>query len=98
MSDRIIILSIFVLLGGLSTIIATFVDDSSQWYLVSGFLYIVLAIALYLPTDNFKKIVTTEGNDIAELGRAFKELGRGMIAVNLFTALNVIAYTMIWLD
>ena len=99
MSIRMIILSVFILLGGISAIVATLVDDgASNWFLVSGVLYIVLAIVLYLPSDNFRRIVTTEGNDIAELGRAFKELGRGMLAVNLVTALNVIAYVMIWLD
>ena len=98
MSSRMIFLSVFVLIGGISTIIGAILDEQSIWFYVSGILYLILAVVLYLPSDNFKNIVTTEGNDIKELGRAFRELGRGMILVNLFTALNVIAYIMIWID
>ncbi|MHA2253115.1 MAG: hypothetical protein ACXAD7_22320 [Candidatus Kariarchaeaceae archaeon] len=98
MSNRIVLLSIVVLVGGISIVMGTLLEELSFWLYATGMLYIFLALVLYLPSDNFKKIVTTEGTDIKELGRAFREFGNGMILVNIFTALNVIAYIMIWID
>lgn len=47
--------------------------------IVIGFVLIVSSVLFYLPADNFTRIVNTEGNDIGELLRGFKELNRGML-------------------
>lgn len=68
---------VFGLLAIISSVITEIV-----WVNVLFFGFLVVAgITFYLPTDNFIKIVKTEGNDIEELMKGFKELYYGWIVV-----------------
>jgi len=41
---------------------------------INGIVLIAFGLAFYLPTDNLKRIATTEGNDIPELMTALGEM------------------------
>ncbi|MEM7118194.1 MAG: hypothetical protein AAF614_37550 [Chloroflexota bacterium] len=43
---------------------------------ITGFISMGLAVMLYQPLDNFKRITTTKGNDINELMTAVDEMSR----------------------
>lgn len=90
LSNRMITLSIVIILGGISTWVEFFLSDGVIADLLSAALYVMMGYTLFLPVDNFKKIVTTQGNDIKELMIGFKELDKWMLYVNIITALLVI--------
>jgi hypothetical protein len=87
---RMLALAVAIGLGGIANLVLYFMDGESWSLLVSGLLYLVMAVTFFLPLDNFKKIIETEGNDIKELMTAFKELDKGWLVVNIVTALVVI--------
>ena len=88
--QRMLVMIFLIGLGGIATLVLYFMDSESWAILISGFLYLVLAVTFYLPLDNFKKIIETEGNDIKELMIAFKELDIGWLVANVVTGLVVI--------
>ena len=90
LNQKMMILSVLIALGGIANIILFFVTDGSWAIMTSGILYLTMAVTFFLPLDNFKKIIHTEGNDIKELMVAFKELDKGWLIVNIVTALVVI--------
>ena len=61
-----------IVFGGLALVFSIISFDlvASLYF---GF-FIIAGISFYLPTDNFRRIAKTEGNDIEELIQGFKEL------------------------
>ena len=58
--------------------------------LVNGITSIVLGIVLLRPTDNLRRIVKTEGGDIAELMTGLRELLGGFKLVVVLTVFYII--------
>ncbi len=56
--------------GGLTT--------ASLIPLIVGVIAVVAGVIFYRPTDNLRRIVKTEGNDISEMMTAMKEIISGM--------------------
>ena len=67
------ITSIIVVIFGVLALIFSLINVDISSSLYFGF-FIIAGISFYLPTDNFRKIAKTEGNDIKELIQGFKEL------------------------
>ena len=63
--------------------------------LIEAILYLGIAATFYFPINNFKLIVTTQGRDIDELAKGFKELNKGMLFVVLLTLANAILFLII---
>jgi hypothetical protein len=83
-------MAVLIGLGGIATVVQ-FLTGAGGWImLVQGIVYLVLAISFYLPVDNFKKIVSTEGKDITELMIGFSDMDKGWLAANIVTAVLVI--------
>ena len=59
--------------------------DTGAFDIISGITVLCIGVSLYFPTDNFKNIVTTTGEDIKELLQAFSELDKGWLIVNIVT-------------
>ena len=63
--------------------------------------FLLFGIILFFPTDNFLKITTTRGNDIAELMTGTKELAQGLKFMNIvliFNRLLIIASVIVALN
>ncbi len=54
--------------------ISTFISVVGVLY---GVLFIIVGVAFFRPSDNFRRVTTTEGNDIVEVMTALKELRTG---------------------
>jgi hypothetical protein len=84
------IMSALIGLGGIATVVQ-FLAGAGGWImLVQGIVYLAMAVTFYLPVDNFKKIVSTEGKDITELMTGFSDMDKGWLVVNIVTAVLVI--------
>ena len=53
-------------------------------FLIIALVNVAIGIVFYRPTNNFKRIATTEGNDIKELMSAFAKLTSGFNLLNYF--------------
>jgi hypothetical protein len=83
-------MSALIGIGGIATVVQ-FLAGAGGWImLVQGIVFLVLATTFYLPVDNFKKIVRTEGKDITELMTGFSDMDKGWLVVNIVTAVLVI--------
>ncbi len=95
LSRNMIILAIVIFTGGVATILQFALGDLRVLLIIDGILYCIMALTFYFPTDNFKRIVTTEGKDIPELMTAFNELDKGWLIVNLVTLVSrIVAFIM----
>jgi hypothetical protein len=64
--------------------------------LIAGAFAIVQSIVFFRPTDNLKNIVTTKGEDIAELMQGIRELAAGLkIVVILLGSMAVVVVATI---
>ena len=77
-------------IGGIATVVQFMTGEGGWIVLVQGIVFLVLAITFYLPVDNFKKIVSTEGKDITELMTGFSDMDKGWLVVNFVTAVLVV--------
>jgi hypothetical protein len=77
-------------IGGIATVVQFITGEGSWIVLVQGIVYLVLAVTFYLPVDNFKKIVRTEGKDISELMTGFSDMDKGWLVVNFVTTVLVV--------
>lgn len=89
---RMLLMAILVLVGGAYSIVFALTGSFQLLLIVSGILYVVMAITFYLPLDNFKKIISTEGQDITELMTALNEMDKGWFIVNVFSVLVLLTY------
>lgn len=88
LSRRLVIVSVLVFL--LSAYgFAMFLLHGGVFSLVEAIIGVVMAVTFFMPADNFRRITTTQGRDITELMRAFTELSKGWLVVNLVTAVLV---------
>ncbi len=93
-----VLLSIVVFLGGVATVIQWLLEPSKILLLANGLMYIVLAVTIYLPVDNLKRIVQTEGSDIKELMVAFNELDKGWLIANIAMAISRLVLLLILVE
>ncbi len=95
LSKWMLLLAIVVFLGGVATVVQWLLDPPAILLLANGLMYIVLAVTIYLPVDNIKRIVETEGSDIKELMIAFNELDKGWLLANIAMALSRLVILLI---
>lgn len=69
------ITSFLTIIFGSLAIVFSIISFDLIAILYFGF-FIIAGISFYFPTDNFKRIATTEGSDIEELIIGFKELSK----------------------
>ena len=84
------ILTGVLVVGGLAALISGILDFS--WLdIIAGLTVMAIGVSLFFPTDNFKKITSTEGDDIKEMMIAFNELDKGWLIVNIFTVVYALS-------
>lgn len=83
-------MSALIGIGGIATLVQFIAGNGGWIVMVQGIMYLVFAITAYLPVDNFKKIISSEGKDITELMTAFTEMDKGWLVTNIVTSLLVI--------
>ncbi|MBC8332761.1 MAG: hypothetical protein H8E28_12325 [Anaerolineae bacterium] len=88
LSRNMVILAALILLGGIATIVQFAVDSPQITTLANGVAYCAMAIAFFLPTDNFRRISSTQGSDITELMTALREMDKGWLVMVIFTAIS----------
>lgn len=76
-SQRLQMFSFSLIGAGILFVILSVIPDFSWSDLVAGLIMIAIGVALFLPVQNFKNIVQSEGNDIKELVEGFDVLGKG---------------------
>ncbi len=84
------IMSALIGLGGIGTLVQFLTGEGGWIVLTQGLVYLVFAVTFYLPVDNFKKIVSSEGKDITELMIGFSDMDKGWLVVNIVTSVLVI--------
>ena len=102
LSQRLILLSVLIILAGIALVFfeiqlitASGFTLQTLTFLFAALTSILTSIVLFRPSDNLKRIVNTEGNDVEELMTAFDEFRGGfkiilgMIVVSL--VLNILA-------
>ncbi len=83
-------MSVLIGIGGIATLVQFLAGDGGWIVLVQGIMYLVFAITAYLPVDNFKKIIGSEGKDISELMTGFSDMDKGWLVTNIVTSLLVV--------
>lgn len=74
-------LSISLAAAGLIIVILGIISPLSVVDIITGLAFIAIAVSLFLPVQNFKNIVKTEGNDMNELMNGFSVLSQGFTFV-----------------
>ncbi|MCY3414467.1 MAG: hypothetical protein INQ03_22660 [Candidatus Heimdallarchaeota archaeon] len=72
-------------LFGIITSLLNLFEEETTSTIVNLFEFIFLlgiSIIIYFPSDNFKSIATSEGRDIDELMRGFKEFNMAFLAIS----------------
>lgn len=92
LTKRLLAVTIGMALMGLTGLFSLIYDFN--WYiLLFSLTLIVFGVFFYLPIDNFKRIITTEGSDIKELIRGFYELRTGWnISVAILAFLVIVSF------
>ena len=76
---------ITLIIAGGFTFLLGFFGPIDLFSIVAGFAIACIGISLFFPTDNFKAIINTQGNDIKQLLIAFSDLKKGWLIVYLVT-------------
>ena len=76
--------AIILVISGVVAFVLGLVEPS-LFDVITGITVLAIGVSLYFPTDNFKRIVSTSGEDIKELMQAFSELDKGWMVVNIVT-------------
>ena len=98
LTSRMKILAIVMILSGIASLLGGILDDFLKLhYIMIGVIVIIVGITIYLPTDNFTKIVETKGQDISELMKGLKELNQGfnLIIITISILIINLIYTVI---
>lgn len=93
LSKRMVLVSVLFLFIGIMSVIQAIIIGGGVYFVIYGITMIIFGVSFYLPTDNFKNIVKTEGRDIKELMDAFREINTSwtiIILIILFSRLNII--------
>ena len=86
----------YIMGEALSNLMAGEITEIHQF--VINIIFVIIGITLFRPTDNLKRIVTTQGNDIQELMTALKELNSGFnIIVYLFVILVIMEFIVLFI-
>ena len=92
LSNYMTMASILFLINGFMAGIHFF-RNGQVFFLLFAISMIILSITFYIPTDNFKRIVTTTGRDIGELLEGFTEINSGwsiLILILIVHTLNAL--------
>ena len=92
-SKRLIYLSIALLFTGLITLIKGIIPPTGTGDIITGSVFIIMAIALFLPIQYFIEIIASTGNDMVQFVKGFKTLSLGMMVV--IGAMGVIMISII---
>lgn len=91
---RMTILSYLLGVMGIFVFISFFLNNGGYEILLKGLLLVLFAITLRIPTDNFRRIVNTKGNDMKELIIGFKEIKTWSVYANIIITLLVAIMTV----
>ena len=80
-SFSLFILSVSLGAVGLIIMVLGFVSHLNITVIITGFAFIAIAVSLFLPVQDFKNIVSTDGSDMNELINGFTVLSRGFTFV-----------------
>ncbi len=97
LSKRLVQIGILFLITGIGRLIFSggFVQRDG-WQIATfvliliGLVNLIMGITFWRPADNFKRMVTTEGRDIAELMTGLRELNAGFNVLQYLVILSVI--------
>ncbi len=89
MTKWMLMLSGLLTIAGILSIIHLVINPDRNYFLLyAGLTWFLLGLTFYFPTDNFRRITKTEGNDIKELMTGFEELDQGWKIANIILGLN----------
>ncbi|MHA2251725.1 MAG: hypothetical protein ACXAD7_15280 [Candidatus Kariarchaeaceae archaeon] len=94
--NKAIIQSVLLAVGGIIAIIIDFInpDDNKSivviWLVVQGLIQVIIGVLFFRPSDNFKRVATTEGKDIHELITGIKELSWGFKMIVYLVVVSII--------
>ncbi|MCE7735144.1 MAG: hypothetical protein GPJ54_09725 [Candidatus Heimdallarchaeota archaeon] len=80
-SFSLFLLSISLGVAGFVIVILGLVSPLNITDIITGLAFIAIAVSLFLPVQNFKNIVSTEGSDMKELMNGFSVLSQGFTFV-----------------
>lgn len=80
-SQSLIYLSISLLFAGVIILIQGIISPSKIVDVITGIVFIAVAISLFLPVQYFQNIIVTTGNDIDEFMKGFSFLSKGLTFV-----------------
>ncbi len=80
-SFSLFILSLSLGIAGAVIMILGIISPLNIVDIITGLAFIAIAVSLFLPLQNFKNIVSTEGNDMDELMNGFTVLSQGFTFV-----------------
>lgn len=80
-SFSLFILSLSLGIAGVVIVTLGIISPLNIVDIITGLAFIAIAVSLFLPLQNFKNIVSTEGNDMDELMNGFTVLSQGFTFV-----------------
>lgn len=80
-SFSLFILALSLGIAGVVIMILGIISPLNIVDIITGLAFIAIAVSLFLPLQNFKNIVSTEGNDMDELMNGFAVLSQGFTFV-----------------
>ncbi len=92
--QSIIYLCIALVFAGTVTIIQGVIPDARSGDVFVGIIFILMAIAFFLPVRNFLNILSTSGNDMKQFMRGFNTLSGGLTFIII--AFSLLLITIIW--
>jgi hypothetical protein len=95
---NIIFLSILVIAGSIGSLAQVSGSAYPSLMIAETIAYAIMGITLYLPVNNFRKIVLTEGRDITELMIGFDKIRKTWILLNIATAMVLVLRISVLVD
>ena len=88
--------AVFLAIWGLSSLIKTSMSWGESALLlsivsiISGMVFVIMGVVFYRPSDNFRRVTTTEGNDITEVMTGLNELRGGFKLVSILIIVSLV--------
>ena len=100
--NKLVITSLIMLVAGVLGIFFTIArynqlnNVHATIYIIEFIFLIVIALLLFRPSDNFKLIATTEGNDIDELMKGLNDFKLAfMVTIGLLVFIGILQFIII---
>jgi hypothetical protein len=93
-----ILLAVMIIVGGIGSLSQVRGAENPALMIAEGITYFIMAIVFFLPLNNFRRIVTTEGKDITELMSGFEKIRKAWVLLNIVTAIIVVLRISMLID